>query len=209
KVEAQAKERDAEKQKQEALTAKGNLEAKNHELASLLEEAARSDRLVAEEKFQRGEDAEALAYLARASRYVPKSSLPAGAAIPAVLSVLIPHSLATFQGHTGAVYSAVFSPDIRRVLTASWDKNARLWETESGELLATFQGHTGAVDSAVFSPDGRRVLTASRDKTAQLWEAESGKLLATFQGHTGAVYNAVFSPDGRRVLTASSDETAR
>ena len=207
KVEAQAKERDAEKQKQEALTAKGNLEAKNHELGSLLEEAARSDRLVAEEKFQRGEDAEALAYLARASRYVPKSSLPAGAAIPAVLSVLIPHSLATFQGHTGAVYSAVFSPDIRRVLTASRDKTARLWETGSGKLLAAFQ--TGGVRSAVFSPDGRRVLTASGDWTARLWKAESGQILTTFKGHTDQVTSAVFSPDGRRVLTASSDETAR
>ena len=81
------------------------------------------------------------------------------------------------------------------MLTASEDRTARLWETESGKLLTTFQGHGDAVKSAVFSPDGRRVLTASRDKTARLWETESGKLLATFQGHTGGVVSAVFSPD--------------
>src|SRR5271165_151091 len=207
---------EAEKQKQEALAAKANLEAKNRELGSLLEEAARSDRLVAQEKLQGGKDAEALAYLARASRYVPKSSLPAETAIPVVLSPPIAHSQTTFQGHTGPVTSAVFSPDGRRVLTSSWDNTARLWEPESGELLATFQGHTGPVTSAVFSPDGRRVLTASGDKTARLWEAESGKLLTTFQGHTGPVTSAIFSPDGRRVLTASGggfggsvDTTAR
>ena len=117
--------------------------------------------------------------------------------------------LTTFRGHAGEIWSAVFSPDGQRVLTASADTTARLWETASGKVSVTFEGHTGEVRSAVFSPDGKRVLTASEDATARLWEADSGKLLAIFQGHTGKVCSAIFSPDGQRVLTASEDMTAR
>jgi WD40 repeat protein len=128
--------------------------------------------------------------------------------------------LATFQGHTGPLVSAVFSPDGRRVLTASYDNTARLWEVATGRLLVTFQGHTSKVNSTVFSPDGRQVLTASGniasailnedgDNTARFWEVESGKLLTIFRGHTREVTSAVFNSDGRRVLTASWDTTAR
>ena len=52
--------------------AKVEADEQNRKLGSLLEEAARSDRLVAEEKLQGGKGADALAYLARAiRRYLP------------------------------------------------------------------------------------------------------------------------------------------
>jgi WD40 repeat protein len=110
-------------------------------------------------------------------------------------------------GHTGILYSAVFSPDGSRILTASGDTTARLWDAQ-GQPLATLSGHTGTLYSAVFSPDGSRILTASNDNTARLWNAE-GQPLATLSGHTDAVRSAVFSPDGTRILTASDDKTAR
>ncbi len=184
-------------------------ERQNAELKAMIEEAARSDRLVALDKIQSGEHADALAHLGRAHRYLPSSSLTAEIALPLILSSPLRSDLAVFRGHGGPVSSARFSADGKRVLTASDDKTARLWEAESGKLLASYEGHGGPVYSAQFSPDGKRVLTASDDKTARLWEAESGKLLASYEGHGGPVYSAQFSADGKRVLTASYDKTAR
>ena len=113
------------------------------------------------------------------------------------------------QGHTGGVMSAEFSPDGTRVVTASSDNTARLWDAVTGAALAVLQGHTGSVWSAAFSPDRVRAVTASDDTTARLWDAATGDLLAVLQAHTRSVWSAAFSPDGARVVTASGDNTAR
>ena len=90
-------------------------------------------------------------------------------------------ALATLKGHTSGVYRAVFSPDGARILTASADNTARLWDAD-GKPLATLKGHTELAWRAVFSPDGGRILTASWDSTARLWDAD-GKPLGTLKGH--------------------------
>ena len=65
--------------------------------------------------------------------------------------------------HRAPVNSAVFSPDGhgQRVVTASADGTARVWDTRSGQPLGEAIKHEREVWSAVFSPDGRRVVTAS------------------------------------------------
>jgi WD40 repeat protein len=54
---------------------------------------------------------------------------------------------------------AEFSPDGQRILTASNDRTARIWEAQTGKEIAVLWGHTEVVWSAVFSPDGQRGLS--------------------------------------------------
>ena len=71
--------------------------------------------------------------------------------------------LRSLRGHTDHVVAAKFSPDSRRVLTASADKTARLWDVSTGEQVPGFLVKSGAsLDAAEFSSDGRHVLTLSR-----------------------------------------------
>jgi WD40 repeat protein len=117
--------------------------------------------------------------------------------------------LALIEGPASTVSSAAFSPDGQRVVTASNDKTARVWNTADGRQLALLEGHEDKVWSAAFSADGQRVVTGSWDKTARVWNAADGRQLALLKGHVGRVWSATFSADGRRIVTASDDGTAR
>jgi hypothetical protein len=99
-----------------------------------------------------------------------------------------------------------FSPDGDRVVTASADKNARLWDAASGQEQTVLRGHGGPVRSAAFSPDGARVVTVSYDRTARFWDAVGGMEIWALRGDFSS---ASCSPDGTRVVTAAVDKTAR
>ena len=72
--------------------------------------------------------------------------------------------------HENAVSSAVFSPDGKYIVTASWDNTARVWDAKTGKPVTEALKHEGWVYSAVFSQDGKYIVTASRDNTARIWE---------------------------------------
>ena len=69
--------------------------------------------------------------------------------------------------------SAAFSPDGARVVTASNDKTARVWDPATSKAIAILGGHDGRVFTAAFSLDGKRIVTASDDKTARVWDVST------------------------------------
>jgi WD domain, G-beta repeat len=74
------------------------------------------------------------------------------------------------------VWSAGFSPDGTRVVTAS-DNTVRIWDVWSGVEVVALKGHRDSVWSAAFSADGTRVVTASSDNTARVWDVTWATLL--------------------------------
>ncbi len=109
-------------------------------------------------------------------------------------------------GHTGEITAAEIGPRERRLLTASVDGTARVWDPATGRALATLKAPFEIL-GARFSPDERRVLAFGLGGKARVIPLEGTGGVDVGRG--GApISSALFSPDGRRVLTASLDGTA-
>jgi WD40 repeat protein/serine/threonine protein kinase len=117
--------------------------------------------------------------------------------------------LQSIPGHASWVHSVVYSPDGKRLASASLDKTVKLWDPQTGQEIVTCSGHTRSVNSLAFSSDSKRLASASDDNTVKIWNAQSGEEILTLQGHTHYVSRVAFSPDGKRLATTSDDKTVK
>ena len=76
--------------------------------------------------------------------------------------------IAVLRGHEAGLMSAAFSPNGSRIVTASYDKTARVWDAGTGKEIAVLRGNDGGVLSAAFSPDGSRIVAGYPDHMAPI-----------------------------------------
>ncbi|PRP95188.1 serine/threonine-protein kinase [Enhygromyxa salina] len=115
----------------------------------------------------------------------------------------------SLSGHERSVWRIRFDASGRRLVSASYDGTAKIWDVESGSQLQILRGHEAEVSDAAFTLDGARVVTAAGDGTLRVWDANTGVELDTLRGHQGDVSTLVPGPDGEVWATGSSDGTAR
>src|SRR5262249_46556884 len=113
------------------------------------------------------------------------------------------------EGHSAWVTSIAYSSDGARLLSASDDKTARLWDVATHKPVQTFAGHTGCVKCAALSADGKRVLTGAADQTVRLWGVESGKEIKRLEQHADSLVGVAFNDGGKESLSASRDSGVR
>jgi eukaryotic-like serine/threonine-protein kinase len=76
-----------------------------------------------------------------------------------------------YSGHSDYVSAVAWSPDGKRIASASGDHSVQVWDAASGGHVLTYRGHSGDVFSLAWSPDGKNIVSGSLDRTVQVWQA--------------------------------------
>jgi WD40 repeat protein len=120
----------------------------------------------------------------------------------------VPHSKAVLRGHTDNVTSAIFMAD-DRVLTASGDGSAILWDVTKKEPVYEFIKESKGLVFAIPSPKGDVVVTASTDGSVTIWDRvapDGSKWVSTTiresVGHHAT--NVAFTPSGNGMAISNT-----
>jgi WD40 repeat protein len=118
--------------------------------------------------------------------------------------------------HSMQIWAMTFSPDGKRLATASNDGTVRVWSWDPAQLGREQKAEVelpvvvdGYGNRVAFSPDNIRLATGGEGLSVKIWDATTGALQHTLPGHTGDVFAVAFSPDGRWLASAGADTTVR
>ncbi|KAF7316017.1 Chromatin associated protein [Mycena indigotica] len=121
--------------------------------------------------------------------------------------------LERLRGHRDSVYSVVFTPDGRGVISGSLDKTLKYWDVSAlssggkvkkeagvapeGRAVCTrdFLGHKDYVLSVAVSHNAQWIVSGSKDRGVQFWD-RAGAVHALLQGHKNSVISIDLSPAG-------------
>ncbi|KAG2745740.1 WD40 repeat-like protein [Suillus brevipes Sb2] len=123
------------------------------------------------------------------------------------MSQLIPNTtpLRTFEDHEDVVHAVAVFPDMRRMVTGSWDETLRIWDLETGVVLKKMEGHSSKVWALAVSPDGQ-IIAGSDGGEIFAWHGENGESLTQpIEAHSDDIYSVDFSSDGTVLATGSDD----
>jgi len=110
------------------------------------------------------------------------------------------------NGHSDTVYGVAFSPDGKKIATASADKFIKVFEVPSGKFIKSFEGHTHHVLDVGWQNDGKLLASAGADNTVKIWDYEKGEQARTINAHGKQVTRLVFIGKTPQFATCSGDQ---
>lgn len=109
-----------------------------------------------------------------------------------------------YDGHSGVISCVVYSPDGKRMATASFDCTIKEWSVTTGNYIRTYSEHSDSVKSVTYRFDGKMILSMSWDGTVKEYSTETGECIRTIE-ETDGIRSAIYSPDGNIILYGLSN----
>lgn len=115
----------------------------------------------------------------------------------------------TISEHGSSVFSVVWSPDSRYLISGGRDARLHVHEVSAAFApIETIPAHNYHINHIAYNPKGNLFATASMDKTVKIWDSSNFQLLKVldtkFEGHLSSV-NRVLWLNDEELLTASDD----
>jgi WD40 repeat protein len=95
---------------------------------------------------------------------------------------VIKQPIVELTGHSSVVVGCDWLSTADQCVTASWDRNANLYDLHTGEVVMQLSGHDQELTDVVAHPASPLVVTSSNDTTFRLWDfRESIHSVCVFQ----------------------------
>lgn len=120
----------------------------------------------------------------------------------------VPIALLTHE-RNASITAAEISPDGARIVTASSEGTAFIWNAMGRIQVERRLQHGRWIRTVAFDRAGALLVTAGDDGASRMWSVDTGTAIAPPLRHDGAVTSVSIAADGARLLTTSTDGTAR
>ena len=103
----------------------------------------------------------------------------------------------TLKGHEHNVSAVIFTPSGTHIISASWDKTIKVWDTTTGFCIATLQGHEDRVVDVAINEKGTMLASAGNRKDILCWGTDwknTNPTVSFEQEHENIVDTIAFAP---------------